>query len=59
MGDVTSALIQFAGLLSTFAVFAICVYGQSLKVEIPLSMGRVRGHSFKWPLNFFTRVTFL
>lgn len=53
MGDVTSALIQLAGLLSTLAVFAICVYGQSLKVEIPLSMGRVRGHSFKWPLNFF------
>ncbi len=52
-GDVTSAGLQLAAIVSTLVVFAICVYGQSMKVEIPLSFGRVRGHSFRWPLNFF------
>ncbi len=52
-GDVTTALLQVAAIVSTLLVFAICVYGQSMKVEIPLSFGRVRGHSMRWPLNFF------
>jgi preprotein translocase subunit SecY len=29
------------------------VWAQSLKVEVPLSFGRVRGYSVKWPLSFF------
>ena len=53
IGDVTNASLQLAAILSTLLVFAICVYGQAMKVEIPLSFGRVRGHSFRWPLNFF------
>ena len=52
-GDITTALLMLAGIVSTVVVFAICVYGQSMKVEIPLSSGRVRGHSMRWPLNFF------
>jgi len=52
-GDVTSAGLQLAAVISTLVVFAVCVYGQSMKVEIPLSFGRIRGHSFRWPLNFF------
>ena len=52
-GDVTTAMLQVAAIVSTLLVFAICVYGQSMKVEIPLSFGRVRGHSMRWPLNFF------
>ena len=53
IGDVTTAGLQIAALVSTFAVFAICVYGQAMKVEIPLSFGRVRGYGMRWPLNFF------
>ncbi|MBI2112321.1 hypothetical protein HYT52_02180 [Candidatus Woesearchaeota archaeon] len=53
IGDATTAALQVAALVSTIAVFLICVYGQSMKVEIPLSFGRVRGYSMRWPLNFF------
>ena len=52
-GDVTTAGLQLAGVLSTVLVFGIAVYAQSMKVEIPLSFGRVRGQGIRWPLNFF------
>ncbi len=52
-GNVTEAGLQLAAMISTVAVFLICVYGQSMKVEIPLSFGRVRGYGMRWPLNFF------
>jgi preprotein translocase subunit SecY len=53
LGDVTTATLQIGAILATLAVFAICVYGQSLKIEIPLSFGKVRGYGMRWPLNFF------
>lgn len=53
IGDITTAGLQLAAVLSTFVVFAVCVYAQSMKVEIPLSFGRVRGQGIRWPLNFF------
>ena len=53
IGDITTAGLQLAALISTVLVFAICVYGQALKVEIPLSFGKVRGYGMRWPLNFF------
>jgi len=34
------------------AVFAFVVYVQAMKVEIPLSFGRIRGHGIRWPLSF-------
>lgn len=37
----------------TVGLFLLIVYFQSINVEIPLSFGRVRGQSMKWPLNFF------
>ncbi len=52
-GDVTTATLQIAAVVSTMVVFAICVYAQSMKVEIPLSFGKVRGQGIRWPLNFF------
>src|SRR3989338_2409557 len=52
-GDVTNAGLQVAALISTIIVFLICVYGQAMKVEIPLSFGKVRGYGMRWPLNFF------
>lgn len=51
-GDVTTALIMFAAVLSTVLVFVIAVYAQAMKVEIPLSFGMVRGHGIRWPLSF-------
>jgi preprotein translocase subunit SecY len=37
----------------TAVIFLMVVFAQSLKVEIPLSMGRLRGYQIKWPLSFF------
>lgn len=42
-----------AAILATIIIFLIIVWAQSLKVEIPLSFGRIRGYSIKWPLSFF------
>ena len=42
-----------AAIVSTLLIFLLVVWAQSLKVEIPLSFGRVRGYAIKWPLAFF------
>ncbi len=52
-GDPVTAGIMISTLIFTILVFAIAVYGQSMKVEIPLSFGMVRGHGVRWPLSFF------
>ena len=46
------AMIALAGVLSTILVFVISIYAQAMKVEIPLSFGRVRGYGIRWPLSF-------
>ncbi|MFC1723508.1 preprotein translocase subunit SecY [Nanoarchaeota archaeon] len=51
-GDAVTAALMFAAVVSTIVVFVICVYTQAMKVEIPLSFGRVRGHGMRWPLAF-------
>ena len=48
--EFTSAL---AAILATVGIFLAVVWVQSLKVEIPLSYGRIRGYGVKWPLSFF------
>ena len=48
--EFTSAL---AALIATVVIFLIVVWAQSLKVEIPLSFGKIRGYAIKWPLAFF------
>lgn len=48
--EFTSAL---ATIIATVIIFLIVVWAQSLKVEIPLSFGRIRGYAIKWPLAFF------
>lgn len=53
VGDIITAGLQIAAVISTVAVFLVSVYGQAMKVEIPLTFGRVRGYGIKWPLNFF------
>lgn len=51
-GDIQTALLSSSGVIALVAVFAFVVYVQVMKVEIPLSFGRVRGYGVRWPLNF-------
>jgi len=51
-GDPTTALLMIAAVVATIVVFLLAVYVQAMKVEIPLSFGRIRGHGIRWPLNF-------
>ncbi len=48
----TSVMVALTAILATVIVFAISIYGQAMKIEIPLSFGRVRGQGIRWPLNF-------
>ncbi|MDY6771502.1 MAG: preprotein translocase subunit SecY [Candidatus Nanohaloarchaea archaeon] len=61
-GAPAGALLQFmtghfapatiTGLFFTVVVFLVGVYAQSMRVEIPLTFGNVRGFGRKWPLKF-------
>ena len=42
-----------AAIIVTIGIFLLVVWAQSLKVEIPLAFGRLRGYGVKWPLSFF------
>ena len=52
-GDPITASLKIAAIIATVLVFVMAVYGQAMKVEIPLSFGRIRGHGVRWPLSFF------
>ena len=52
-GDGTGVAAALFPILTTAALFFAVVFAQSLKVEIPLAFDRIRGHSVKWPLQFF------
>jgi preprotein translocase subunit SecY len=51
-GDPTTAFLSISSIVATVVVFLVAVYVQAMKVEIPLSFGRIRGHGIRWPLNF-------
>ncbi|MBN2420902.1 preprotein translocase subunit SecY [Candidatus Woesearchaeota archaeon] len=51
-GDPTTAMLMFSAIVATIVVFCVAVYTQAMKVELPLSFGRVRGYGIRWPLNF-------
>ena len=46
------ALLAFLAIFATVLIFLISVYVQSMKVEIPLSFGKIRGYGIRWPLKF-------
>ncbi len=48
----TGAILALSSILATVLIFFVVVYVQAMKVEIPLSFGRIRGHGIRWPLNF-------
>jgi preprotein translocase subunit SecY len=47
------AILALALVIVTGLIFALVVFAQSLKVEIPLSYDRLRGYGVRWPLAFF------
>jgi preprotein translocase subunit SecY len=47
-----TAGLAIAAIAATIVVFVMAVYAQAMKVEIPLSFGRIRGHGIRWPLSF-------
>ena len=49
----TELISALATIGVTILIFLGVVWAQSLKVEVPLSYGRLRGYSVKWPLAFF------
>jgi preprotein translocase subunit SecY len=49
----TEFLSALSAILATAVIFLIVAWAQSLKVEIPLSFGKIRGYGIKWPLSFF------
>ncbi len=52
-GQPELAFWPFVSILATVIVFMIAVYAQSIKVNIPLTLGRFRGYNMKWPIRFF------
>ena len=52
LGAFQDIMVNILAIIATLAVFGIAVYAQSMKVEIPLSFGRIRGHGIRWPLSF-------
>jgi preprotein translocase subunit SecY len=51
-GDPTTAVLEGSMIAATVLIFVAAVYLQAMKVEIPLSFGRVRGQGIRWPLHF-------
>lgn len=52
-GDGTGVAQALFPIIATTVLFLAVVFAQSLKVEVPLAFDRIRGHSVKWPLQFF------
>jgi preprotein translocase subunit SecY len=52
-GDGIGVVQAVYPIITTIILFGVVVFAQSLKVEIPLAFDRIRGHSQKWPLQFF------
>lgn len=53
IGSLSDASWAIFPVIVTAVLFLGVVFAQSLKVEIPLAFDRIRGHSVKWPLQFF------
>jgi preprotein translocase subunit SecY len=51
--DTVGAALAIAAVVATLIIFLVAVFAQAMKVEIPLSFGRIRGHGIRWPLSFF------
>jgi preprotein translocase subunit SecY len=52
-GEPFVALLSMLPIVATALVFALVVYANAIKVEIPLAFGSVRGFGRRWPLKYF------
>ncbi|RMD45514.1 preprotein translocase subunit SecY [Candidatus Pacearchaeota archaeon] len=52
-GDGSGVAQAIFPIIVTALLFLIVTFAQSLRVEVPLAFDRIRGHTIKWPLNFF------
>ncbi|OYT41539.1 preprotein translocase subunit SecY [Candidatus Pacearchaeota archaeon ex4484_26] len=52
-GELGGSFAILFTIAATVGIFLAVVYSQSIKAEIPLSFGRIRGYGIRWPLNFF------
>lgn len=51
--DTIGAAAAFGAIAATIVIFIVVVYTQAIKVEVPLSFGRLRGFGIRWPLALF------
>ena len=48
----SEAFLALFAIIATAVIFIISVYAQAMRVDIPLSFGKVRGYGIRWPLRF-------
>ena len=48
-----NAVFSVVAIISTVGLFAVSIWLQGIKVELPLSFGRLRGYSIRWPVSLF------
>ena len=53
LGEMMGVMLALLPVIATVLVFVLAVYAQSIKVEIPLAFGSIRGFGRRWPLKFF------
>lgn len=51
-GNTVEVLSAAIAILATIFIFVFVVYAQSIRAEIPLSFGRIKGFGLRWPLAF-------
>ncbi|MFH0832661.1 MAG: preprotein translocase subunit SecY [Candidatus Aenigmatarchaeota archaeon] len=51
LGEIFQAFVALLPIIATLLVFAIVVYVQAMKVDIPLAFTSIRGFSRRWPLK--------
>lgn len=52
-GSPIAALFPIVAIISTVALFGVAIWLQGVKVELPLSFGRLKGYSIRWPVALF------
>lgn len=50
-GNAYATLLSFIPFVTFLIVFLLSVVARGVKVEIPLTIGRYRGYSFRWPIS--------
>lgn len=52
-GQISVAIFFLTAIFATVLIFALSLFAQSIKVEIPLAFSNIRGFGRRWPLNLF------